>query len=271
MKLLIPMDFTLVATNAFKFAYEMYPSAEFYCLYCMSSNTKDKVTSVIKNGETRTSLLKDELENIIKRATGSSELPSNMSIKVLQGEAVSVIQKFAKEIDPDFILMGTRDNYGLFDKWLGTVSLGVVKSCDYPTYLIPRHAKYLGFKKSLVAADSSLQKTSILNWLKNWNREFRSFIKFLHVQQSDDTTIDSITDGIVTSLIQEEISDIAFEIENIKSENLADTLLSKAYNLGANLIIAAPGKQSFIQTLLYKSISRELIEKSSIPLLFLNF
>jgi len=271
MKILGPMDFTLVGANAIKYAHDLYPDADITCLYCMTMNSFEKMTPINKQGDTKTSLLEKELANEVIRALGVNELPANVTVKAKNGEAVATIKSYANKMRPDFIMMGTRDKYDMLDKWLGTVSLGVIKSCDFPTCLIPRHASYHGFKKVLVAADNHMLNTSLVSWLKQWNHAFKAFIKFLHIQQSEKRKIESISEGLVTNLFEEDNAEFAFEIENVKSTDFSSTLLSKAYNLGADLIIAAPDKQSFLQSMLFKSASKELILKSKIPVLFLKF
>lgn len=265
------MDFTLVAANALDYATKMYPTADITCLYCMSNNLNNRAKNVSELKKSKTSLLAEELGNLVKDVLNKEEIPNNIFTKIEAGEAIETIRKVANDLAPDFIIMGTRDKYNLFNKWLGTVTLGVIKTCKFPTILIPKHAKFNGINKTLVASDSHFQDPKALNWLKNWNHDLKSFIKFLHVQVDNKRDVDNIAEGIVTSLFQNDDAEFSFEIENIKSENLVDGLLSKAYNMGADLIVAAPDDQNFLQSLLYKSVSKDLILKSKIPLLFLKF
>lgn len=270
MKIVVPMDFTLVGANAFKYAYRLYPGAEISCLYCLTTDSVEKMMPSRK-GDTRTSLLTKELEHTVLRVLEVETLPERISIHVLPGEAVSTIKEFAKELNPDYIVMGTRDKYDVFDKWLGTVSLGLIKSSDFPIYLVPRHASYHDISKVLVAADNHLVNNKLIDWLRNWNKPFKAFMKFLHVQQSEQREVESIAEGIVSNLFEEHDAEFGFEIENVKSKDLSGTLLAKAYNLGADLIITVPSKQSLLQSLLFKSTSKELVMKTKIPILFLKF
>jgi nucleotide-binding universal stress UspA family protein len=211
------------------------------------------------------------LKNLVKDVIGRENLPESISFRIVPGEAVSVITNMAKTFKPNYIFMGTRDKYDLMDRWIGTVSLGVVKSCNYPTYLIPKHSKYDSINKALVATDSHMKNPKLIHWLKIWNKKYNSFIKFLYVQRSEKRELEAISEGIISNLFEEDDVEFSFEIENVKSKDLVEALLAQAYNLGADLIIAAPDRQSLVQSILYKSVSKELILKSKIPLLFLKF
>ena len=269
-KVLVPMDLTEVSVNAIRYAYDMFPEAEFHVIYVYSGQST-REPFYLKAGTSKEMILKEELINHIKAGLEVKTLPANVIVQLNKGEIVPKIREAALEFKPDYLVMGTRDKYDLFDKWIGTTSLGIVKSVDCPTFLVPKHATYQKMEKVLIATDHHLEDSALINWVKDWNNEFKAFVKFLHVQDSDNTDIHNVSDVIVNKLFQQDNVSFGFEITNIKSKEVTATLLSKAYNFGADLIMAAPDRQSLFNSLFYKSISKELIFKSKIPLLFLKF
>lgn len=264
------MDLTEVSVNAMRYAYDMFPDGAFHVIYAYSGQST-REPFYLKPGMTKAKILMEEIKNQVKASLEVSSLPSNVYIEVAKGETISVITQAFKDFQPDYIVMGTRDRYDLFDRWLGTISLGIVKGIDCPTFLVPRYASYHQMKKVLVATDHQLDDSNLVQWLKKWNSQYKAFIKFLHIQTKESDEIQSASDSIITKLFEEEAVDFGFEISSIKSKDVTTTLLNKAYNIGADLVIAAPDRQSLITTMLYKSITKELILNSKIPLLFLHY
>lgn len=269
-KILVPMDLTEVSVNAMRYAYDMFPDAAFHIISVFSGQST-REPFYLKPGTTKEMILEEELANHVKAGLEVSKLPDNITIEIAKGEIIPSVKAKAEEIQPDYIVTGTRDKYNLIDKWIGTISLGIVKSVDCPTYLVPRHATYHKMSKVLMATDHQLEDSKLIHWLMKWNKEQQAFVKFLHVQDTENKDLQSISEKIVSNLFEEEDANFGFEISNIKSKEITDTVLDTAYNMGADLVIAAPDRQSLFNTMLYKSISKELILKSKIPLLFLKY
>lgn len=262
--ILIPIDKTDVASNALKYATECFPKARFTVIHIndRSLETEDAVI----NGDKHNSVLKD----FICKSLGVVSIPQNITLVIRYGTIVPSIRNYVEQNEFDFVVMGTRDKYNLFDNWFGTVSLGVAKSLSIPTYLIPKYAKFKNFKKVVVATDKHLKEKSFIKMIKNWNDPYNAFLKFLQVKSKDENTTKEVEASIVKELFEEHDVNFGFEIENIQGSNVTGSLLANAYNYGADLMIVIPDTQSYINSLLFQSTSKDLILKSDIPLLFIH-
>lgn len=270
MKILLPVDFSSVSINAIQYAYAMYPQAEFKIIHIASGVISTREPFYLKEGKTKKLVLAEELENEILNAVGIKELPNNFSHEVVDGETVPGIKAVAEDYKPDLIIMGTRDNYDLLDKVFGTISLRVTKNGLAHTLLVPRYAKFEKMNRVIVATDHHMQETGLLDWIVEWNRERLAYISFIHIQDRDKDDVESLSASIVHALLKQKKIDFEFKIENVRNLDVTETLLSKAYNEGADLVIAAPDQQSLLNSLLIKSVSKELIQKSKIPVMFLK-
>ncbi len=270
MKILLPVNFSVVSTNAIAYAFQLYPKAEFLITNVSSGVISTREPFYLKEGKTKVMVLKEELDNEIKEALGTSDLPANIKSEVSIGEIIPALKKLAIEFEPDLIIMGTRDNYDLVDKVFGTVSLRVTKSGIANTLLIPRYAKYEGIKKVVIATDHHIEDSLLLDWILAWNKEQKAKLHFLHIQDKNNDEMESITKSITEKILNDREIDFEFTIEKIQNKDVGQTLLSKAYNVGADMVIAAPDRQSLLNSILIKSISKELILKSKIPIFFLS-
>lgn len=272
-QILVPVDFTVVAFNALKYAYECFPNAHLTVVHVVppSVNSSEIKYSTLNRLSKVEDKMEEEVMAMILNELSLSELPNRITLQVLKGEVVQQLKSYISQQSFDAILMGTRDKYDLLDKVIGTVSLALVKTSDCPVYLIPRYAKHIGFHKVMVASDRHLLSNEIGTRIKKWNQDHNAFVKFLHInkdQKNDD--FDLSQEKLVDELFDDQVPSFGFEIETMSSQEIGATLLESAYTFGADLLVSMPDRQNFVSTLIYKSVTKELIQKSKIPLLFIH-
>lgn len=264
-KVLIPIDYSPIACNAIKYAMSAYKDATFTVLHVNDRSLDTNYGTVSgSNAEMR------ELNKFVRKCLDVKQVPESINIRVLYGTVVPTMREFIAQSDFDFIVMGTRDKYNMIDNWFGTVSLGIVKTAKIPTYVIPKYAEYQSYKKVIVATDKHLNDKAFIRIIRNWNTEFNAYVKFLHVQENAKDDFNVVEEKIITELFDEQDVSFGFEIERVKGHSVSDSLLAAAYNFGADLMIVLPQDQSYINSLLFRSLSKDLIMKSDIPLLFVH-
>lgn len=269
-KIVIPFEFSEVSLNALKYALKMFKDDTIDLVH-VSMGLFDKDHSLaLTPMKTNERVLTEELGSMVVNELELKQFPANVEIKILDGDIVQSIHKYVLSHNIDLVVMGSKDKYDVLDRWVGTVSLGLVKLLTVPIYLIPRYSVYNGYEKALVASDFHLKRTTIINAIKDWNKNYKAYIKFMHIQQDDDDDFGVESDIIVNSLFEKSDPDFGFEISRIKSLNVTDSLLATAYNYHADILILIPETQDFLSALLFKSISKEMILKSNIPVLFLH-
>ncbi len=270
-KILVPFDFSEISLNAIKYAIDYSDeNDELYILHCYSGLLNVDNTNMLAAGKTHANNIQKEMNDIIIKHLQLETLPKNISLQVLTGDPVHTIVKFAKSNFIDKAFVGTRDKYDLFDKWVGTISLGLVKQLFIPVYLIPKNSSFSGFDKVVVATDYHLAKKQIINEIKRWNENHNAYLKFIHVKDFLSSTHSTENKTIVSELFENENVDFAFDISTVNSKNIGDSLLKHAYDNNAELLIVIAENHSLMHSLLFKSLSKELILKSSIPVLFLH-
>jgi len=270
-KILVPFDFTEVALNAVQYAMDFSgDDDELHIVHVHSGLLSIQSPLMLKAGRDYMDSIQDEISATIKNNLKLDKLPSNVVLKTLNGDPVHALSKYAKKHLVDLAVVGTRDKYDLIDRWIGTISLGLVKSIYIPVYLIPRYARFEGYSKVLAASDHHLGKPQVLHQIKTWNEDHNAYIKFLHVKERVNSMYGEDAEKIVRELYEKENVDFSFEITTVHSRKIGDSLLASAYNFKADLLIVIAENQSFMHSLLFKSLSKELILKSSIPVLFLH-
>ena len=269
MRILIPIDFSEVSVNAIKYAYDLFSDAEIKVVHAVAGLLDPKDPMVLRPWIPKDISIKEDLQRMIRDEFKNSKYPEKINVEILFGEVVPALRDYVKHNPFDAIIMGTRDKYDLFDRWIGTNSLGVLKSIDLPIYLIPKYAKYEGFSKVVIASDAQIASPKMIGFIKSWNI-YNAFIKFVHIREDEEDTFNFEEQKIFASLFEQGDPTFGFEVQVVDSEDVSASLLSIAYSDKADLVITIPGKQSFFQALFFKSVSKVLVQKSSVPMLFLT-
>jgi len=269
MKILVPIDLSKVSVNALKYAYEAFPDANIHVVHAISGLLDPKDPMLIKPWIPKDISVKEDLQDLIRSEFEGTKHPVDVDVEILFGEVVPAIRRFLKNNQFDAIVMGTRDKYDLLDRWIGTNSLGVIKTVDLPIYLIPKFGAFKGWSKVLIATDRKIANGKMIEFIRDWNTS-NAFLKFVHVQESANDEFNVEEQKIFESLFKDGDPSFGFEVKVVRDNKVGDSLLSIAYHDKADLILAVPEKQSFFQAVFFQSFSKELVEKSYVPMVFLS-
>jgi nucleotide-binding universal stress UspA family protein len=267
---LIPMDFTSISINALKYAIDCFSGSKLF-IYHVRTGILDTNESVgISMALSQADFWKKSIKSFVSKELGLPTFPETIEVIVDVGTVNLSINTFAKKNNIDCIVMGTRDKYNFVDKWFGTFSLAVIKESDIPVYVIPRYAQFGQHKKIMIASDYNSGDAVFLDKIKSWNQTNRAHLHFLHIQDKSIDDYDKTKEKIVQHLFEESDVEFSFEIEVLQEKDVTHAILATAYNKAIDLLIVVPEKQNFIQSILLKSVSKELIMQSEIPILFIN-
>ena len=271
------MDFTEVGVNALRYALHAFPNASYSVLHVRSNLLDMSEPFPVKEQKLSfdTGIFKEQdwqnaMRTFIKQKLDVESLPILLSVIIKYGSVVSEINKYIDRVHFDAIVMGTRDKYNYFEKFLGTVSYSVAKSCAIPMYLIPKHATFQGVNKVLVAIDYDVENTDFVSKYKAFNDEYFAETKFLYVKSKSDQQVGLNVESIVNKMFEETIPGFDFQIAECQDENIGQALLASSYDFKSDLLVVMPVERGLIGSIFFKSISKDLIMKSELPILFIK-
>lgn len=270
MNVLVPIDFTEVSMNSLSYAYSRFHDASLTVLHAIPGLIDFERPNQSKSSTTRQEGTLQELSTAIMEELEVDSLPQNIKIETNFGEPVAVITRYLNDHAFDAVVMGSRDKYDLVDKIFGTVTLGVIKRNEEPVFVIPRYADFKHVHKIMVATDFHMENPNIVRSITQWNPD-NAHVKFLHITENKDEDFEATKQSIIAQLYESEQPSYPYEIEAIYSDQVSSSLLAKTYNFGADLLIIISRPSSFLKELLIKSTTKEILFKSSIPMLFLNY
>lgn len=266
-KILVPMDFSFTSENALSYAIKSHSNEEIIVLH-VYNGLYSRTKLYLKPGMPKSEVIYDELALIVAELTGQRNWSERIKIVVREGDILSEIKHAVEEFAIDEVIMGTRDKYDLVDRMLGTVSLAAVKSLALPVYLIPVKAKYNGYNAVLAAIDQRDNYRDITNKVKEWNKKRNTFIKFINIDV-DKTSFFKSKDRLIHELLDREPIDSGFEVSVLTRGKVSKSLVEMAHSERLDLIVLFSKKEHILNSVFFKSLSKELILSSDVPLLFL--
>ena len=269
MKILMPFDFSDASMNAFNYIIDMIDdSIELHILHVSSGlMTSGQFSQIGASNDLYN--VEDEIETIICKNLGVQNLPEFITTHVVYGDIVSSIGNYAKKMEIDEIIMATKDNYDLFDRWLGTVSFGVIKTSKVPVRLIPPNSSYNSMANILVALDEDSDVHNQLDFLGSWNKNIGAKMSFIHIKDNDDDNFALIKEQIVNKYFETNDAQFSFEIIETEKSNIAKGIINYAESENMDMVCVFPRSQALLETIFFKSISKSLILSTKSPLYFI--
>ncbi|WP_313090121.1 universal stress protein [Chryseobacterium flavum] len=278
--ILVPVDFTPTTENAVKFAVEWAGKyeyqhiillktageSEFDFLHIAEGHSFVNEESVNKLLE-RTELLLDQLSSSI-----TEKSPEIKVSKVLSDWAVtrSIHEILKNQPSIELIILGSDASSGN-DSYVSDNIVSIARTSPVKTLIVPHNYHYHTVKNILIPCD--------INEIKNLERLFhhKSVIEkqdvrlsFLHINTGEDDKVSTDKKEKLEEYIHRHLTEIPSKIHYSHDKNVISGILSFASSHETDLIIALPGRHSFLYYLASKSISEAIYENTVQPVLVLK-
>ena len=269
-KILVPVDLTDVSEHAIKYAFQLFSEeTSFTIMHAISSTMTMAEPLMVPLPITRNNDIEEALKNRVQTILDKLNITRTFDIVISYGAVVDEIIRALDQEDYEGVVMGKRDKYGFADKLFGTISLGVIKRSSKPIYLIPANVEYKDFKKVIIASDYHLESDRMLGALAAWNQDYRADMHFLHIKEFAQEN-HKFVKNIIEEYFHKENVNFPFTIIEEKERDIARTLIEYGDEQGADLHIIISDKNSWLNTITSRSISKEMILKADKPLLFFS-
>jgi nucleotide-binding universal stress UspA family protein len=270
MKILVPVDFTDVAFDALKYAIQLTkPEDEIVVAHFWTALMSTKEPITFSPGMTREDGVRRELEEMAKQAQSEVNVTRKIKVLLVMSNAVDGVVNELNKKRYDAIVMGTRDKHDLFDKWFGTISLGVIKRSTIPIYLVPKGCVYQDIKSVLVATDYHFESDEVIEKLIDWNDKHKAALKFYHVTSSNDKVL-RFRENIIEEFIEKRNMPYSISIDEVSSNNISKAVTDTANKENTDVILIVSDTQTWLDALFFKSLSKDLIMQSKKPIVFLH-
>jgi nucleotide-binding universal stress UspA family protein len=199
--------------------------------------------------------LEEECEKI-KEITGV-----DVTYKSDFGLAVDIIIDVAETNNATMIVMGTNGASNVFDQLLGTVSYGVVKRSHVPVLVVPKGSKFNGIKHIAFANDHKEKLTSQMEFIYNLTHHKASKIDIISVEA-----------GKESNYYEEECVCDEGGVKEvcIWADDVENGIIKYIEEHNVEVVAVKRHHRSFFENLFHHSTTKEVLNKSAIPVLIFN-
>jgi len=269
--ILVPTDFSEVATNALKYAVGLaiQSNSTIYLLHVKSFPVMDSTFPT----ELYATLI-DEMETISKNGLEKMRStllePSKVKYKLhsVTGFINDEIEKNGKENEIDLIIMGTTGASGLAELLVGSNAASVVGRSEIPVLVIPPSAHFTAIKQILYASDYTEPEFPALTRLMYFADLNDADISVIHVKTDYDHYFNAANNFFVKNKAQLKRENIKM-VESEKGD-VADAINDYIENNETDLLVLAKHNRSFFDRLFHRSLSKRMAFHTKIPLLVLH-
>lgn len=271
--IIIPTDFSPVATNAMHYGLEMARSVNASLLlfhaYQVPVSYSDvpiilvSVDELKKSAEERLETLKKEVEHI---SSGSVKIYT----EAVMGNFSDELENICQKINPFAVVMGSKGSAGIERVLFGSNTLAAIKHITWPVIAVPPGKTYgNGIQKIGFACDfrnivATTPSTAILDMVKAFNAE----LHVLNVDYHDkhfkpDTPEQSV---MLHTLLESANPEYHF----IEHRDVEDGINEFADKNNLDLLITIPKKHKLLEGLFHRSSTKELIVQSHVPVMCIH-
>jgi nucleotide-binding universal stress UspA family protein len=182
------------------------------------------------------------------------------------GDVGDEIHKLTKTLQPFALVMGSRGVTGAGKFFLGSNSLSVINNTNTPVIVVPPGGRFSPYKKIGLTTDFKevVDKTPVVP-IRSLVKFFNADLHVLHVDfkqrnfnpgvPEQTLNLDMLLTGLNPTYDFIENKDVNEGINDFAEQNNID------------LIITLPQKHSFLESLFEKSLTRELLHHTHIPVM----
>ncbi len=264
-KILIPIDFSNNATNAFYYGHRLASEYEavIKVLYSSIPQATDISEAVIMEKESETSKQK-ELDDFVFNADmdwGGDLLKTALVEKRFKiGFPAETILNEIKESIPDFIIMASNSNTRA-QNYIGSVTSAIISHSTCSVLVVPPEGRYTGIKHILFAIDKVNLDIKCSFQLIQFAIKFNATIHLIHVlkPRQDDTSYELI------EVIKQRYPKSKLILKTINSMHIVLSLNEYAITNDIDMIAMSKEKEEPTKKFLSKSITKDMIRQSKIP------
>ena len=270
-KIIIPVDFSDVSTNAFMYGHRLATDlgAVVKALHIYLPTSKELYESTVVEVdfvEMRRNLLTNFVSEFDKDWAGDIMTTSIIDSEFRTGFPGEEILDSIEENAAEMIIMGSTGDSGALKKWFGSVSTKIMNEAPCPVLLVPEKARYKGVNDILYAYDDIELDKTLIDQLAAISKKLDATLHFVHV---DD--IEQPDPGYyLKELFQDKYPDHKIKISSMYNPEVTEAI--EEYSKANDIDIIAMGtkNRSFFDRIFHKSMTKKMAMHSELPLLILK-
>ena len=268
--IIVPTDFSPVATNAINFAADMAininASLMLLHVYQVPVSMTDVPVVLVSGDELRkdSELKLKELKESLLHITSEK---IRIYTEARMGDIVDELEDVANHIEPFAVIMGTKGTSGVERMLFGSTTLTAIRHLKWPVIVVPPGKEYgTGIKKIGFACDfNKVIENTPVQFIRNMVKEFNAELNVLNVDYEQrhfkpETPEESL-------MLHTLLEDLDPKYHFINHKDVEDGINEFAETNNIDLLITIPKKHSLLDNLFKHSSTKELVTQSHVPVM----
>lgn len=182
-----------------------------------------------------------------------------------------VAENVISERSADLVVIGTHKSNGFSRFLFGSHTHTVLDKIDRPVLLVPENINYRGVNSIAYATDLSFNNNQVINYLIRLAKAFNASVSVNHISPFE-FPVTEAEQSIRTSLKQYLQSfDPPVFYHNVKGYSVKSSLLEITGSGKADILALVHKRYDFFERLFHASISKQMADSTTIPLLVLPY
>ena len=268
--IIVPTDFSPVATNAMNFAVDMALNINASLLllhvYQIPISISDVPVVLVSADELKKSS-EENLENLKESLNHITSGKLKIYTEAKIGDVVDELEDLCKHVQPFAVIMGTKGATGIERVLFGSTTLTAIKHLTWPVIVVPPGKEYgKGIKKIGFACDfRQVVETTPVQFIKQMVKEFGAELHVLNVDyENKQFKPETPEQSILLHTLLEDLDPNYHFISNI---NIEEGINEFAETNNLDLLITIPKKHKLLEGLFRPSSSKQLITHSHVPVM----
>lgn len=272
--ILVPVDFSDCADNAFRYALEVAKKhqSKIHVLSVAQSVAYATEYPMAVDYFSKIEDVKTSLEEFALKMKADLSEDIDCVFEALEGDVVSNIIDYTKESSIDLIIMGTMGASGAIDKFFGSNSAFVVEKAECPVIVVPNSYEFgTGIQDVVLAYDyKDILSHKELDTLCGLMRTFKANLEVLKVVNShrevtpeEEEAVKNIDDYFHQNQVQ-------FKYAHVRCDDVIKGINHHVKMENVDMMVVIPQEHKFLDRLFHKSVSKELLFEPKVPVMVLH-
>lgn len=274
--ILIPTDFSETATNAIKYALELfkYDKSEITIIHAFADevyeNAAEMSRDYFEEYKDKVQVNVDaRLQKVIAEILTISPNPRHKYKRISRfGTLVDVINEYVEKENADVVVMGTKGQTDDASKTFGSNTIQVIKFVDCPVLSVPAAYHNMHPQHVLFPTDYMMPfKRRELKLVSNIAMNYVSTIHFLHVSKAKKLSHRQIDNK---EFLECAFNDNKLNFFQIPESSITETINTTIKDKKVDLLVMVNHRHSYLEDLLYSSTIEKIELQIDIPFLVLQ-
>lgn len=268
--LIIPTDFSPVATNAMNYAVDMALDIQASILllhvYQIPVSMTDVPVVLVSADELKKSS-EEKLEKIKQSVLHITSGKVKIYTEARLGDVVDELESLCKQIQPFAVIMGTKGSTGLERILFGSTTLTVIRHLTWPVIVVPPGKEYgNGIKKIGFACDfKQVVETTPVHYIKQVVEAFGAELHILNVDYNNKNFTPETPEQSL--LLHTLFEDLNPRYHFIRHPDIEDGLNEFAETNNLDLLITIPKKHKLLEGIFKPSSTKQMVTQSHVPVM----